>query len=86
MKVCVAVVRLVIDTEDEDGACEAISGLLTENMKKYNPECSLIDWQYEETDHNKDGLCFPRRAEAEDPFIPDVSLVPPYPLKEDDHA
>lgn len=47
MKACIATVRLLIDTDDPDMACDGISALLTERMQRYEPKSSLIDWQYE---------------------------------------
>lgn len=47
MKACIATVRLLIDTDDSDMACDGITALLTEHMQMYKPQSSLIDWQYE---------------------------------------
>lgn len=47
MKVAIATVRLLIDTDNEDEACDGVTGLLTERMKIYEPLSSLIDWRYE---------------------------------------
>lgn len=47
MKACIATVRLLIDTDNEDEARDGITALLTEHMQKYKPQSSLIDWCYE---------------------------------------
>lgn len=47
MKAYIATVRLLIDTDNGDEACDGITALLTEHMQRYEPQSSLIDWQYE---------------------------------------
>ena len=45
----VATVTMLIDADSEAAACDGVTALLTENMKKYsdNPEWTcLIDWHY----------------------------------------
>lgn len=86
MKVCVAVVRLVIDLDDESAACDAITDILTENMQKFVPQSTLLDWEYEPSPNRGEWLCFPRLVEIPDSFSPDTGTAPEYPLKEDDHA
>lgn len=48
----VATVTLLIDADSEGAACDGVTALLTENMKKYSdkPEWTcLIDWEYADT-------------------------------------
>ncbi len=75
MKACIATIRLLIDTDDSDMACDGITTLLTEHMQMYEPQSSLIDWQYE-----MGGLPVP--IDIFERYTPDEDDVPEHPCLE----
>lgn len=41
-----AVVELLVDVEDEASACDLMTSVLSEHLRRYNPTSELLDWQY----------------------------------------
>ena len=73
----VAVVRLLLKVESEAEACDAISGLLTENMMSCNENSCLIDWEYE---YKGFRLCTPLEVEVPHPYDTRLNSVPHWEL------
>lgn len=53
-----AVVEVLIEADEEAGACDGMTAILTEQLQKYAPQSCLLDWQYVEHFEESDGARF----------------------------
>ncbi len=68
----VAVVRLLINADSRNEACDGVSAILSDHLQSTVPNSCLLDWQYEFAGS-------PVRVAVEDDYIPDVSHFPEHP-------
>jgi hypothetical protein len=44
-----ATIKVLLDVESDGEACDAMTAILTEQLRKYAPQSCLVDWQYVDT-------------------------------------
>lgn len=68
MKVSIVTVSLMISETEMGNVADAVSEILSSQMKKYNENSSLIDWQYIDST--------PKIVDISDDYVPDEDCWP----------